>query len=329
LFAVLAGTSMAAVSAMKPTELPGFTLELSEGKVTRATTLPSNGSYHLLPTAPGVANPMVNVYWSQHGRSHEQWVVMFRDQTIRSIVGNSGVVNNELTIAPGRWIAFIGDGSTGEGAAIAVVTCEEGFSVQVIVNTSNELGAEMRVVRAIAESVKCALTAANRQTVQATVKLSRRFGRLPIPGSQSYYSLDDELIMLKPVPGNAFARGVPLMREMILGILSGSGKISPEKMDFIILDQDDTPGAQRLLVRFNGHPDIERRYVGIMNCDSIGATINSVILMPAIDDAKARGLFGAFGCPGGVSTELSPIADVLLDACADGKEIACGFRERL
>ena len=321
--------SAAAAAGLERVQLPGFTLELPPGKVTTSTSLPSDGSYRRVPEVKDLPDAQVSVFWSQHGRSHEEFLTMHRDKVIRAVAGTAEAVSHERTISPGRWIGFVGDDATGEGGGIAVVSCERGFSILVVVNASTGFKAEMDLTRDIAASVRCALTDANRQTVQATVRLSRRFGRLPIPGSQQYYSLDDELIMLNPIAGNSFAKGVPAMRDMFLGIMAASVKLKPEDVEFVLLQQVDTPGAQRLFIRFNGHPDIERRYLGVMYCGNIEATINSVILMPSIDDAKARELFATFGCPGGKSTELSDIHEVLLDACAAGKEIACGFRERL
>lgn len=325
----LAWWGAAPAADMARVQLPGFSLELPAGEISKSTALPSDGSHKLIPAVDGVANAMVSVYWSQHGKSHDEILVLHRDKMLRAIVGESEVINNELTIAPGRWIGFVGDEATGEGAGMAVVTCEHGFSVMVVVNTSNELKKELRVTRDIAQSVRCALTAANRQTIQATVRLSRRFARVPIPGAQNYYSRDDELIMVNPIAGNSFARGLPAMREMFLGIMASSVKLSVENVEYVPVHQVETPGAQRLLVRFNGHPDIERRYIGVMYCGNVEATINSVIVMPAIDDAKAREIFAAFECPGGESTELSDVHEVLLDACAEGKVFACGLRERL
>jgi hypothetical protein len=325
----LAWCGGAAAAGMSRVELPGFSLELPAGEVLKSTALPSDGSHRLVPAVKGVANAMVSVAWSQHGKSHDEFLVMHRDKTLRAVLGNSEAINNELTISPGRWIGFAGDPSTGEGAGLGVVTCEHGFSILFVVNTSNELSKEMKVARDIAKSVRCALTAANRQTVQATVRLSSRFGRLPTADAQQYYSRDDELIMVNPVAGNSFARGIPAVLDMMLGIMSGSVKSVGGNIEYVLVHQVETPGAQRLLVRFNGHPDIERRYIGVMYCGNIEATINSAILMPAIDDAKARELFAAFDCPGGQSTELDDIHDVLLDACAEGKEIACGYRARM
>jgi hypothetical protein len=322
-------SATAAAAGKERVQLPGFTLELPAGKVITSTTLPSDGSHKLVPAVTGVPNAQVSVYWTQHGRSHDEILTMHRDKTIRAILGSPDAVNNERTISPGRWIAFVGDEASGEGGGMAVVSCEHGFSILVVVNASNEFETEMNLTRDIAASVRCALTAANRQTVQATVRLSRRFARLPVPGSQQYYSLDDELIVLNPIAGNSFAKGVPALREMFLGIMAASVELKPENIEFVPVQQLDAPGGQRLLVRFNGHRDIERRYLGVMYCRNIEATINSAILMPSVDDAKASELFAAFDCPGGESSELSDIQDVLLDACAAGKEIACGFRARL
>ncbi len=67
----------------------------------------------------------------------------------------------------------------------------------------------------------------------------------------------------------------------------------------------------------------------LIYCKDLAATINLVSLLPEFNDPRARQLFEEFSCPGGRSTELGDIHDVLLETCAAGKAFACGLRERL
>jgi hypothetical protein len=308
-------------------QLPGFTLALPAGQVVRSTTLPSAGSHVETPAVEGVENALISVYWAQHGKSHADWVAMNRDKVFGSLVPGVKMITKEENVAKERWVGSIG--GDGEGGAVGIVTCEPGFSIMFMVNVSKRIAEDQRVAREIAKSVQCAFTDANRHKPDATVRLSRRFARVPNPDQQQYFSLDEELIMVNIVPGNSFANGSDALQAMMLGIMSKSVSLTPAEVKVVRLQDTELSDGKRLVVRFLGDPKIERRYIAVQYCKDMAATINVALLMPSVEDVKALQLLDGLSCPGGESSELGDIHDIALDGCAAGHRMACELREML
>jgi hypothetical protein len=319
--------SAAGVAVDQKVDLPGFSLSLPAGEVINSTSMPSAGAHQIKPAVTGVANPLLSIYWTQHGRSHAEWIVMNRDKVFGSFMPGTPGVAKEENVLDDRWVGQLGDDDS--GGSVAIVTCEPGFSIMFVVNVSNRTEDDLRVAREMAKSVRCALTDANRHKPDATARLSRRFARIPDPGSQMYYSYDDELIMANIIAGNSFAHGIDVMQTLMLGIMAKSVNLGPQDVQFVRVQEDASPGGGRLLARFNGHEKIERRYIGVLYCENIAATVNVVMLLPKVDDAKAKQVFDAFSCPGGQSTELGDINDVARETCAAGIQKGCQLRDLL
>ena len=317
---------------LQPVQFPGFAISLPKGTVVSSTQLPSVGRHEIALEGPSlldrlnpfdtrVEHPKVVASWSLHNLAENEHVEILR-VGILSIPGADARRFRETGTPEQGWAAVL-DGRA--PVAIGTRPCERGFNVDVVVSVTRDAGAQLELARRIVESVRCALTEANRLRLEAATQLPTGFARVAGQALPTYATVDGEVLNINFASGDVMSNR-ERARTVLHGLFSGGFGIDRSALQFEELAPlEGSRGAAsvwRMLV-----PDTPALYLVGLWCPNAGATF--MPLYSSIDpiEQRARDVLGTVGCPG-EPTIAPPDATPLFEAaCAGGNQFACDLRQ--
>jgi hypothetical protein len=332
---VSCGTAESATPELKPQQFPGFSVDVPEGEVVKSSRLPFAGRHEvrlpqpemlerLNPLDHTVPAPRVIVSWAQHDLDDGEHFQLLRGSLLKSLPGKNVQVLKESSTRADVNVLVIGE--PGKPIALGTRRCERGFNVDVMVMVSTDVDEQFALARRITESIRCALTDANRRRPEAATRLPPGFVRVKREQFPTYVTLSGEQLVVNFTTGNVL--GEPkAYGAVITGLLSEGLGVPVAQIQSEVVPVKSTPARQIGLLRV--HIAGDSSYVGSVWCPKLGVTFLAFYASSMPAEVRARELLDSLGCPGEPSEE-PPDAKPLFEAsCADGDAEACATLEQL
>jgi hypothetical protein len=315
-------------------QFPGFAMSLPKGTVVSSAQLASVGRHEIALEGPSlldrlnpfnttIEHPKVVVSWNQHSLAEDEYLELLRVSIVKSVPDPDAGLLRE-TGTPGRgWAAVVGFGSAPVG--FGTRACERGFNVDVVVAVARDAGVQFELARRIVESVRCALTDANRMRLQAATRLPAGFARVPGQDFPTYATVDGEVLYENFTPGDLTSD-----REAVRTVFQGmfSAALGLDRTALQVEELAELQGSHGAVPLWRvSAPDDSAFYVTGLWCPNAGATFLPFYTSRDLIEERARSVLGTVGCPG-EPTVAPPDATPLFEAaCASGNEVACSLRE--
>jgi len=319
-----------------PVQLPGFTVNLPSGDVINTSQLGFAGRHEIRlpepsmldrmnPLSKRIAQPRVVVSWSQHGLADGEWYVQLRGTLLKSFPGENVQVLKEQRSSKDSWVTVVGDAKAPVG--FGTYRCEAGFNVDVVVAVSADAEEQFTFTRGIIESVRCALTDANRRRPEASMRLPKDFGRVLREQFPTYVTTAGEQVIVNFTTGDVL-RNPKALNAVMAGTMSQAMGIpvATLKMTTITVAQESErkDGLLRMETK-----DGEAAYIGALWCPKLGITLLSVYSAPDASEARARVIVASISCPGKPSDPPGDAKPTFEAACKKGDSTACQMLREL
>jgi hypothetical protein len=313
-----------------PAELPGFTLSLPGGDVITTSRLGFAGRHEvrlpgpspldrLNPLSKRVSEPRVVVSWNQHGLADGEWYPQLRGTLLKSFPGKNVQVLREHAISKHSWVTVVGDPKAPVG--FGTRRCEAGFNVDVLVAVSTDIEEQFAFTRKIIESVRCALTDANRRRPEAATRLPKRFGRVMREQFPTYVTTAGEQLIVNFTTGDVLMNPKALNAVMAGTISQATGiPLASLKMTTIAVAQQ--PERKDGLLRMDAQDGVTA-YVGALWCPQLGVTFLSVYTAPDVAESGARAIMSSISCPDKPSDPPADARPAFDAACKKDDANAC------
>jgi len=314
---------------LKRQQFPGFSIELPEGKVVGSSQVAFAGRHEVRLPEPGVLDnlnpldhrvsaPRIVLSWAQHGLDDDEYNALLRGALLKSLPGNDVRVLKENAPSPDVHVVVLGQ--PGLPIAFGTRRCERGFNVSVMVAVSKDVDEEFVLAKRIAESIRCALTDANRRRLEAATRLPAGFVRVmhePVP---TYLTLSGEHLVVNFTAGNQL-RDSQTLSVVFKGLLSEVTGVPVAQIRISVVATKSTPERQTGLLYIMAAGD--SGYVGALWCPKIGVTFMGIYTAPAPTQSRAAELLDSLGCPGEPSEEPRDAKPLFEASCKDGDADAC------
>lgn len=314
---------------LKRQDFPGFSIELPDGKVIGSSQFAFAGRHEVRLPEPGmldnlnpldqrISRPRVVLSWAQHGLDNDEYIATLRGGLLKSLPGDDVRVLKEEATSPDVHVVVIGQ--PGLPVAYGSRRCERGFNVDVMVGVSRDVDEQFALAKRIAESVRCALTDANRRRPEAATRLPAGFVRVmhePIP---TYLTLSGDSLVVNFTPGNQL-RDAQTLTVVFKGLLSQATGVPVPQIRVNIVSTNSTPDRQTGLLYVTAGGD--SGYVGALWCPKIGVTFMGIYTARDPKQSLAEDLLNSLGCPGEPSEEPRDAKPLFEASCKDGDTEAC------
>jgi len=316
-------------------ELPGFSLLLPNGEVTASSKTPAAGEHKLkLETSlvdhlrhDVAINGGVSVSWGAGSSTHEEWqrdyLPLYVSSLAQSVPGSR--ILDQGKIDENSWYAVIGTDRA--PLAIGVLRCDPSFEVEVSYAHYHSLQPQLRDLKKILRSVRCAVTEKNLAPLIASTRLPAKFGAVSASNPQSYRSLDGEYLGLNFSAGNPASN-----RKTYLVVVNAviehtyNVKVDTSQIQEVALPTG-SQSEPAVLLRVDVPPDKGRIYVGLVYCERDDLSVVSIWSAPEVSDPLALERLGQVDCPGAPSAPSPPFEPMVQAACEAGDKVACEVRE--
>jgi hypothetical protein len=314
---------------LKRQQFPGFTVDLPEGTVVSSSKFPFAGRHEILLAEPAPADrlnpwnhrtekPRIVISWGQHGLDGGEYYRLLRGTLLKSLPGDDVRVLKESATSPAVRVVVVGE--PGKPLAYGTRDCEGGFNVDLVVSVSKDVDEQFALTKRVADSIRCALTDANRRRPQAATRLPAEFVRVARESIPTYLTLSGEQLIVNFTPGNAL-RNTEALNAVITGLLSEAGGGAVADIRTRNIPVKSTPERQTGLM--NVTIVGETGYVGVLWCPKLGVTFMGIYIAPSPTEVRARELLDSLGCPGEPTEEPRDAKPLFEASCADGDADAC------
>jgi hypothetical protein len=320
---------------LESVSLPGFSIELPPGRVTKTSRNPLGGKHAIELPAPSfrdiisggeVADREMEVHWSQNRVSHELWKSMLLPVVMTQLPGastDSKVVHEEM-LDDSSWLTMVQNSQGNVG--IGVVTCSESFAVYVTYVRYTDLDRQIGALREIVKSVRCNEDATVPARAVIATRLPPSLGRTPDTAAQIYLSLDGERLALNYAMKD-LQSSPELYHSLLETAVSMRFQVDPADVEYTELESARTllprkTSLTRLRLRTGGQPF----YVGAILCDDQAMTVVGFWESSQPSDRIAQERLSQFGCPGDPSSPSPTFASLVDAACGDGDQEACALK---
>jgi hypothetical protein len=265
------------------------------------------------------ADRELEVHWSTNAMAREIW----SSQAIPSLAsklpgaGSNAKVLEERSVGDDRWLYVVGTESTPVG--IGVVNCDPRFALVVSYVRYVDRVRLAEALTRIIESVRCAVTDANRARPIAATRLPSKFGRVVDPDAQFYRSIDGEYLAIT-VGNDNVQRNPETFRTIVQATASVVFGAQIHPWEFV---QHPTPERNASIMRATIPVSGKKVYMGALYCVPGNLSLMTFWFGPDTNDELARERFSQVGCPGEVSTTPTDFAALAKSACASGDQAAC------
>jgi len=311
---------------LHPVSLPGFSIDLPEGRVTNTTKEAFAGRHELLLPEPGVLERLplttsrkpvatVLVSWNRHGLDDKDIHGFLRGVALNSIPGSK--VLRESRPTPQSWVLAVGVPK--DSVVYAFHSCEPGFGVVVVVNVNKRLDADFGLASKIIQTVTCSLTEANRRPPEVATRLPREFARVMGEKDPLFLSPAGEALTIGFGTGDI--PGSPEFPVVMRALISQTPGVAPEQpvIREIALPNDDD--RQHRLV--NASAGGGQFHVGVLWCPKLRVTVVATYLSSQSSDERALQVFDSIYCPGEPGESPPDAKPIFEAACGAGNSFAC------
>jgi len=335
---LLAGSRAFADDAeLRRISLPGFSIEVLEGKVISTSASPSEGKHVIELPAPGILEKTLEkahdvgrlvIEWSSQPLSQDEWKKMLLPTFVDAL--NSGANSDnqllkEAASGKDRWIYVMGTPKVPIG--FGVINCDTAFSVTVTFTRYRDVERQFAGLSRIVNSVQCAVTDANRVRPIAATRLPAKFGRTPDRDVQIFQALDGEQVLINFTQSDV-QRDPEVYRKIVRALLKNAlGVDVPDSQLEILPEGSPRPAGKSSLMRANFPATQEILYVGTQYCPAMNLSVISMSFSPKSTDQLARERQSQVGCPGEESTESPSFASIADAACSAGQKQFCGLEQ--
>jgi hypothetical protein len=317
--------------------LPGFSIELPEGEVTKTSSAPTDGQHEITLPKPNLleetfekmhAAGKVQVEWSSQSFSQEDWKTLLLSAMIQALDASTKGKNEilkEASAGKDRWLYVFGQPRSPVG--IGVINCDPSFSVTVTLVRYRDVERQFSELLSIVKSVECAVSDSNRERPLAATRLPEKFGRTPDREVQIYQSFDGEQLVLNFTSSDV-QRNPTTYRHLMRALMSSAmGMEIPESQLELLPASDPRPTGRSSLMRANFPATKESIYIGTLYCPKLDLSLISMWTSRQPSEQLARERQTQVGCPGDNSTPTPDFASLADAACAAGETRFCGLKE--